>query len=203
LLASTGAREVMTASALLVVLGAAALTQFAGMSMALGAFLAGVMLAGSNYRHVIEADIEPFRGLLLALFFMGVGMSIDMGVVTARLGLIVAAAIVITLLKASIVAALFRATCPNRGDGVRAGSVLTAADEFSFVLIPFGVSLGAMGAQEGNLFAAIAAITMLIGPPFAALSDVALVRWLRVWLPEPDDLDEVRGSALPWGPLSR
>jgi glutathione-regulated potassium-efflux system protein KefB len=168
LLAGTGAREVMTAAALLVVLGAAALMQFAGMSMALGAFLAGVMLAGSNYRHELEADVEPFRGLLLALFFMGVGMSIDMGVVTARLGLILAAAIVITLLKAGIVAALFRATCPNRGDGVRAGSVLTAAGEFSFVLIPFGVSLGAMGAQEGNLFAAIAAITMLIGPPFAA-----------------------------------
>ena len=151
--------------------------------MALGAFLAGVMLAGSNYRHELEADIEPFRGLLLALFFMGVGMSIDMGVVTARLGLIVAAAIVITLLKAGIVAALFRATCPNRGDGARAGSVLTAAGEFSFVLIPFGVSLGAMGAQEGNLFAAIAAVTMLIGPPFAALSDMALARLLRVRLP--------------------
>jgi hypothetical protein len=94
------------------------------------------------------------------------------------------------------VAALFRATCPNRGDGARAGSVLTAAGEFSFVLIPFGVSLGAMGAQEGNLFAAIAAVTMLIGPPFAALSDMALARLLRVRLPEPDDLDEVHGSAL-------
>src|SRR6516162_4299878 len=71
LLAGTGAREAMTAAALLVVLGAAAVMQFAGMSMALGAFLAGVMLAGSNYRHELEADIEPFRGLLLALFFMG------------------------------------------------------------------------------------------------------------------------------------
>jgi glutathione-regulated potassium-efflux system protein KefB len=121
------------------------------------------MLAGSNYRHELESDIEPFRGLLLALFFMGVGMSIDMGVVSDRLGLIVAAALVVTLLKAGIVALLFRATCPNRGDGARAGSVLTAAGEFSFVLIPFGVSLGAMGAQEGNLFAAIAAVTMMIG----------------------------------------
>src|SRR5215468_9048233 len=100
LLAGTGAREVMTAAALLVVLGAAALMQFAGMSMALGAFLAGVLLAESTYRHELEADIEPFRGLLLALFFMSVGMSIDMGVVMSRLGLIVAAAIVITLLKA-------------------------------------------------------------------------------------------------------
>src|SRR5215470_4064512 len=77
LLAWTGAREIMTAAALLVVLGAAALMQVVGMSMALGAFLAGVVLAESNYRHELEADIEPFRGLLLALFFMGVGMSID------------------------------------------------------------------------------------------------------------------------------
>src|SRR6266566_3380801 len=78
LLAGTGAREVMTAASLLVVLGAAALMQFAGMSMALGAFLAGVLLAGSNYRHELAADVEPFRGLLLALFFMGIGMTIDL-----------------------------------------------------------------------------------------------------------------------------
>ena len=81
LLAATGAREVMTAAALLVVLGAALIMQAAGMSMALGAFLAGVLLAESNYRHELEADIEPFRGLLLALFFMGIGMTIDMNVV--------------------------------------------------------------------------------------------------------------------------
>ncbi len=87
LLAGTGAREVMTAAALLVVLGAAALMQAVGMSMALGAFLAGVLLAESNYRHELEADIEPFRGLLLALFFMGVGMTIDVPVVCANLWL--------------------------------------------------------------------------------------------------------------------
>ena len=86
LLAPTGAREVMTAAALLVVLGAALLMQSAGMSMALGAFLAGVLLAESNYRHELEADIEPFRGLLLALFFMGVGMTIDMRIVWANCG---------------------------------------------------------------------------------------------------------------------
>ncbi len=196
LLAGTGAREVMTAASLLVVLGAAALMQFVGMSMALGAFLAGVMLAGSNYRHELEADIEPFRGLLLALFFMGVGMSIDMQVVMSNLVVIVVAAIVISVLKAGIVAALFRATCPEPGDALRAGSVLTAAGEFAFVLIPFGVSLGAMAATEGSLFAAIAAVTMLIGPPVAALSDLVLARLARTRLPEPDDFDGVRGAAL-------
>ena len=76
-LAWTGAREVMTAAALLVVLGAALIMEHAGMSMALGAFLAGLLLAESNFRHQLEADIEPFRGLLLGLFFMSVGMGMD------------------------------------------------------------------------------------------------------------------------------
>src|SRR5260370_28610865 len=99
LLAGTGAREVMTAASLLVVLGAAALMQAAGMSMALGAFLAGMLLAESNYRHELEADIEPFRGLLLALFFMSVGMSIDVAVVRANWALIVAAALALSALQ--------------------------------------------------------------------------------------------------------
>ncbi len=196
LLAGTGAREVMTAAALLVVLSAAALMQFVGMSMALGAFLAGVLLAGSNYRHELEADIEPFRGLLLALFFMGVGMSIDLEVVVENLPLILTAAVVITALKAGIVAALFRATCPAPGDALRAGSVLTAAGEFAFVLIPFGVSVGAMGAREASLFSAIAAVTMLMGPPVASASDFALARLAGMRQPQPDDLDGVRGAAL-------
>jgi monovalent cation:proton antiporter-2 (CPA2) family protein len=196
LLARTGTREVMTAAALLVVLGAAALMQFAGMSMALGAFLAGVLLAESNYRHELEADIEPFRGLLLALFFMSVGMSIDMQVVGANLVLIAAAAIGITILKAGIVAVLFRATCANPGDSLRAGSVLTGAGEFAYVLIPFGVTLGIMEAREASLFSAIAAVTMLMGPPVASLTDTVLARIGRARLPEPDDFEGVRGSAL-------
>ena len=96
------------------------------------------MLAESNFRHELEADIEPFRGLLLALFFMGVGMAIDMSVVRANLWLILAAAIIVTVLKTAIVWLLFRATCPEPGDGLRAGSVLTGAGEFAFVLFPLG-----------------------------------------------------------------
>src|SRR5436305_5858517 len=138
LLAWTDAREVMTAAALLVVLGAALLMQVVGMSMALGAFLAGVLLAESTYRHELEADIEPFRGLLLALFFMGVGMTIDMAVVWANLALVIAAAVIITLLKAGIVWLMFRATCARRGEALLAGSVLTGAGEFAFVLFPLG-----------------------------------------------------------------
>jgi monovalent cation:proton antiporter-2 (CPA2) family protein len=196
LLAGTGAREVMTAAALFVVLGAAALMQFSGMSMALGAFLAGVMLAGSNYRHELEADIEPFRGLLLALFFMGVGMSIDIEVVRVNVVLVVVAAIVITLLKAGIVAVLFRATCPNPGDGLRAGSVLTSAGEFAYVLIPFGATLGALTGPQASLLSAIAAVTMLIGPPVATLADLLLARRSQRHVPEPDSFDGAHGAAL-------
>ena len=73
----------MTAAALLVVLGAALLMQLGGLSMAMGAFLAGVLLSESTFRHQLEADVEPFRGILLGLFFLGVGMSLDLGVIAA------------------------------------------------------------------------------------------------------------------------
>lgn len=196
LLAQTGSREVMTAAALLVVLGAALVMQKAGMSMALGAFLAGVLLAESNYRHELEADIEPFRGLLLALFFMGIGMSIDLAVVRANLWLILVAAAVITVLKAAIVWLLFNATCVRRADALRAGSVLTAAGEFAFVLIPLGGSLGVLDARQASILTAIAAITMLLGPLVATLTETLLRRLNPPDTREPDDFSEARGSVL-------
>ena len=196
LLAQTGSREVMTAAALLVVLGAALVMQKAGMSMALGAFLAGVLLAESNYRHELEADIEPFRGLLLALFFMGIGMSIDLAVVRANLWLILAAAAVITVLKAAIVWLLFNATCVRRADALRAGSVLTAAGEFAFVLIPLGGSLGVLDARQASILTAIAAITMLLGPLVATFTETLLRRLNPPDTREPDDFSEARGSVL-------
>jgi glutathione-regulated potassium-efflux system protein KefB len=195
LLAATRAREVMTAAALLVVLGAALIMLAAGMSMALGAFLAGVLLAESNYRHELEADIEPFRGLLLALFFMGIGMTIDMNVVRANIGLILAAAVALTVLKAAIVYLLFRTTC-TRADALRAGSVLTGAGEFAFVLVPLGAALAIFDARQANLLTAVAATTMLLGPPVASLADFALRRFARRDLREPDDFSDAHGSVL-------
>jgi glutathione-regulated potassium-efflux system protein KefB len=196
LLAWTGAREVMTAAALFVVIGAALLMQSVGMSMALGAFVAGVLLAESTYRHELEADIEPFRGLLLALFFMGVGMTIDMKIVWANLWLIIAAAVVVTLLKAFVVWALFRVTCAGRGDALRAGSVLTGAGEFAFVLLPLGATLGVLSATQGSLLSAIAAITLLIGPPFASVSDALLKRFAKRNEREADDFSGTNPSVL-------
>jgi glutathione-regulated potassium-efflux system protein KefB len=196
LLAQTGAREVMTAAALLVVLGAALIMQAVGMSMALGAFLAGVLLAESSYRHELEADIEPFRGLLLALFFMGIGMTINMAVVRANLWLIVVAALVVTILKAAIVWFLFRATCVRSGDGLRAGSVLTGAGEFAFVLIPLGGTLGVFDENQASLLTAVAAVTMLLSPPVAMITDRLLGRLLRPDALEPEDFSDVHGAVL-------
>jgi glutathione-regulated potassium-efflux system protein KefB len=196
LLAWTGAREVMTAAALLVVLGAALLMQWVGMSMALGAFLAGVLLAESTYRHELEADIEPFRGLLLALFFMGVGMTIDMKIVMANLWLILAAAVIITLLKAGVVWALFRVTCTKRGEALQAGSVLTGAGEFAFVLLPLGASLGILSAEQGSLLSAIAAITLLLSPPFATVTDALVRRLAKATERAADDFSDANGTVL-------
>jgi glutathione-regulated potassium-efflux system protein KefB len=195
LLAQSGSREVMTAAALLVVLGAALLMRTVGMSMALGAFLAGVMLAESNYRHELEANIEPFRGLLLALFFMGIGMSIDIDLVRANLALIVLAALAITALKASIVWLLFRATCA-RGDALRAGSILTGAGEFAFVLFPLGASLGILDRPQAGILTAVAAITMLLGPLVAATTEIALRRLARPAGPENEDFSDAHGPVL-------
>jgi monovalent cation:proton antiporter-2 (CPA2) family protein len=196
LLAATGSREVMTAAALLVVLGAALLMQAAGMSMALGAFLAGVLLAESNFRHELEADVEPFRGILLALFFMGVGMSIDMTTVRANLWLIVGAAAVISILKLTVVWGLFRSTCAHHADALRAGSVLTSASEFAFVLLPVGATYLILSAEQASLLAAITAVTMLMGPPVATLTELAIRKLVTPDARGPDDFSDARGSVL-------
>lgn len=102
ILAASKAREVMTAAALLVVLGAALLMQVGGLSMAMGAFLAGVLLSESTFRHQIEADIEPFRGILLGLFFLGVGMSLDLRVVAADWRLIASGVLALMVGRARV-----------------------------------------------------------------------------------------------------
>jgi voltage-gated potassium channel Kch len=126
---------------------------------------------------------------------MGVGMSIDMDVVWANLVLILAAAVLITLLKLVIVWLLFRATCA-RQDSLRAGSVLTAAGEFAFVLFPLGGALGILSEREANLLAAIAAVTMLFGPPVASITDAVLRRLARRESGEADDFTGAHGSVL-------
>jgi monovalent cation:proton antiporter-2 (CPA2) family protein len=164
ILARSGAREVMTASALLVVLGAALLMQEVGLSMAMGAFLAGLLLAESNFRHQLEADIEPFRGMLLGLFFMSVGMSIDLALVREQWLLLAIAAPAVIIGKSLLITLLSKLFGASWRDGLRSGTLLCTAGEFAFVLVPVATGLGLMSPAEAQPVTALAAITMLLGP---------------------------------------
>ncbi|MGO4573475.1 monovalent cation:proton antiporter-2 (CPA2) family protein [Microvirga sp. 2TAF3] len=183
ILARSGAREVMTASALLVVLGAALLMQEVGLSMAMGAFLAGLLLAESNFRHQLEADIEPFRGILLGLFFMSVGMSIDLALVRQQWLVLAIAAPAILIGKTVILTILSRLFGAIWRDALRSAVLLSPAGEFAFVLIPVALGLGLMLPNEAQLVTALAAITMLLGPIMATLLERTLARSEQVEAP--------------------
>ncbi|MEZ0167646.1 monovalent cation:proton antiporter-2 (CPA2) family protein [Microvirga sp. TS319] len=189
ILARTGSREVMTASALLVVLGAALLMQEAGLSMAMGAFLAGLLLAESNFRHQLEADIEPFRGMLLGLFFMSVGMSIDLALVRQQWVLLTLAAPAVIVGKTILTTILSRLFGATWREGLRSGTLLCTAGEFAFVLLPVATGAGLMAQAEAQSVTALAAITMLLGPIFSTLVEkVLLARPERSMGPGIEDL---------------
>jgi glutathione-regulated potassium-efflux system protein KefB len=198
-LARSGAGEVMTAAALLVVLGAAVLMQAAGMSMALGVFLAGLLLSESRFRHELEANIEPFRGLLMGLFFMSVGMSLDGGIVAGSALWLAVAAVLVIAVKGAVVFALMRSSSCARCDALSGASVLTMAGEFAFVVFPVAVAAGLMTMQQAGLLAALTALTMIVSPLLAKLVDVAAAR-LRApeeaARPAEDIPDDARGSVL-------
>jgi glutathione-regulated potassium-efflux system protein KefB len=199
ILAATGAREVMTAAALLVVLGSAMLMELTGLSMAMGAFLAGVMLAESDFRHQLEADIEPFRGMLLGLFFMSVGMSLDLSIVWQNWLFLVIAAPVLIALKMGIAAFLCRAFGAQRHEGLRSAALLSPAGEFAFVIIPLAASLALVSPQKGQLYTALAALTMLMGPMVARLLDVFCTQRKKRSIadnPTYDTFEGVTGSVL-------
>ncbi len=176
LLAASGGREVMTAAALLVVLGTALLMEEVGLSMAMGAFLAGVMLAESNFRHQLEADIEPFRGMLLGLFFMSVGMSIDGGLVVTQWPALFGATAAAILIKVALVAVLFRLFGSTWLDAVRGGAVLAPAGEFAFVILPAAAGLELLNPTATRFSVALSALTMVVGPIAAKALDAALAR---------------------------
>ncbi|WP_180900203.1 monovalent cation:proton antiporter-2 (CPA2) family protein [Martelella soudanensis] len=164
LLARSRAREVLTAGALLVVLGAALLMELAGLSMAMGAFLAGVMLSGSSYRHQIESDIEPFRGLLMGLFFLAVGMSLNLSVVAAEWPLLLAVLAAFTLAKGIAVYAIARLFGGDNRQALRRTSMFLQGGEFAFVLYAAAVSDGVIDARENALFSTVVILSMALTP---------------------------------------
>ena len=164
LLAAAKAREVMTAAALLVVLGAALLMQVSGLSMAMGAFLAGVLLSESTFRHQIEADIEPFRGILLGLFFLAVGMSLDLNVVKNNWGLILSAVLVLMFVKASIIYLTARMTKSSHSEALDRALLMAQGGEFAFVLFAAAMSAQIISATESSNLTAIVVLSMILTP---------------------------------------
>lgn len=164
LLAVAKAREVMTAAALLVVLGAALLMQVSGLSMAMGAFLAGVLLSESTFRHEIEADIEPFRGILLGLFFLAVGMSLDLDVIKNNWVLILSAVLVLMFVKASIVYLIARLTKSSHSEALDRALLMAQGGEFAFVLFAAAMSAQIISADESSNLNAIVVLSMILTP---------------------------------------
>ena len=168
-IASTGAREIMTASALLLVLSAAGVMTYAGLSPALGAFIAGILLAESSYRHELEADVEPFRGLLLGLFFISVGMSVDLRLVGEFAGLLVGGLVTLTLLKTTVIYALVRWNGSSHETAVKTAFLLPQGGEFGFVLFSTAVARGVMSQQQATLLIVLVTMSMALSPVLQAL----------------------------------
>ena len=163
-LAASRAREVMTAAALLVVLGAGLLMEMGGLSMAMGAFVAGVLLSESSFRHQLEADIEPFRGLLLGLFFLGVGMSLDLKVVAGNWGIIVSAVIALMAAKGLCVYGVARLARSNHADALDRALLMAQGGEFAFVLYAAAANAGVIDATVNANMTAIIVLSMAITP---------------------------------------
>ncbi|MEP7454385.1 monovalent cation:proton antiporter-2 (CPA2) family protein [Phyllobacterium sp. SB3] len=163
-LAMTRAREVMTAAALLVVLGAALLMQVSGLSMAMGAFLAGVLLSESTFRHQLEADIEPFRGILLGLFFLAVGMSLNLAVVAANWQMVVFYVAAFMIVKAIAIYFVARLLKSSHRDSLERAIVMAQGGEFAFVLYATATAVGILDGESNAILTAIIIISMVLTP---------------------------------------
>jgi glutathione-regulated potassium-efflux system protein KefB len=177
LLAQAGAREVMTAAALLVVLGSALAMQLGGLSMAMGAFLAGVLLSESTFRHQLEADIEPFRGILLGLFFLGVGMALDLDVIAGNLGIIAGAVVAFMVLKGIVIYAVARLLKTGHAEALERAALMAQGGEFAFVLYATAASVGLIDGATNAVFTSTVIISMVL-TPFVTMA-------LQRFLPKP------------------
>ncbi len=171
LLARFGVREVMTAAALLVVLGAAVLMDAGGLSMAMGAFLAGVLLSESTFRHQLEADIEPFRGLLLGLFFLGVGMALDLDIIAANWSVIAISVPAYMILKAVVIYAVARVLKADHAEALERTVMMAQGGEFAFVLYATATQFGILTPEWNANLTAIIIISMVLTPLMIILHD--------------------------------
>jgi monovalent cation:proton antiporter-2 (CPA2) family protein len=171
LVATSRTAEVFTAAAVFAVLGTAWLMHEVGLSLALGAFLAGLMMAESHYRHQVIADIQPFRGILLGLFFMAVGMSIDFGLLGRQAVLIAGLVLGLLLVKSAITWILCRLMGVGAPDATRVSLLLSQSGEFGFVIFGMAAINGLLPAELFNILGLLVALTMATTPLMANLCD--------------------------------
>lgn len=164
IIARTGANEAMLATALLVVFGSAMLMQSVGLSMALGSFLAGVLLAESSYRVELEANIEPFKGLLLGLFFMAVGLSLDVSVLLENWAGIILFVLIAMIVKALVIYLACRVFATSHSVSVRTSAILSQHGEFGFVLFASAASIGVLDSKTSSFLVAMVILSMTLTP---------------------------------------
>jgi glutathione-regulated potassium-efflux system protein KefB len=191
LIARFGVREVMTAAALLVVLGAAVLMDAAGLSMAMGAFLAGVLLSESSFRHQLEADIEPFRGLLLGLFFLGVGMALDLNVIAANWTVVAISVPAFMALKMGVIYGVARFMKADRAEALQRMVLMAQGGEFAFVLYGAATQAGILTPEWNANLTAIIIISMVLTPLMVLIHD----RYAPKAQPSMDGVEEARDLA--------
>ena len=172
--AGSGIREIFVAFALLIVVGITLLMQFVGLSAALGTFLAGVVLAESEYRHELEMDLDPFKGLLLAVFFMAVGAGIDFSLLANQPLTLIGLVLGFVALKLAVLYGLARIFRMSRPDVSRFSFSLAQGGEFAFVLISFAAGLGLLAATQSGMLVAVVAISMALAPLLMIVDDKLL-----------------------------
>jgi CPA2 family monovalent cation:H+ antiporter-2 len=161
--------EIFAALTLFVALATGWLAQLAGLSMAFGAFLAGMLLAGTNYRHQVAAEIQPFRGLLLGLFYMTIGMSVDLALALERPGTVALLVLALLLGKALLLAGLARLLGFAWAQSLHLGMLLSQGGEFSFVLLGAALAVGILASADGQLLVLVVTLTMMATPLLARL----------------------------------
>jgi monovalent cation:proton antiporter-2 (CPA2) family protein len=186
--------EVFTAAALLTVIGTALLANAFGLAMSLGAFLAGVLLADSEFRHELEADIEPFKGLLLGLFFIAVGMSANLGLLRSEPGVLLLLTAGFIAIKIVVIAAVGRLAHQNVDASWRLGFTLPAGGEFAFVLFMLAARQHLLDAHTTDRLILAVTLSMMIGPLLLGLYDQTLHRALTPERPREFDAIEERGE---------
>lgn len=175
-IAASGVKEIFTASALLLVIGSALFMDALGLSMALGTFIAGILLAESEYRHELEVSIDPFKALLLGLFFISVGMALNIGVLFTHIVEVLVAVVTLVAIKALVLYILARLYGMRSSERLQFSGVLSQGGEFAFVLFSAASSAGLFHQEQLSLLLVIVTLSMITTPLLMKLIDLILVR---------------------------